>query len=219
MSQADLFARELPTQEGERWTDVRGKEGEYAVSNHGRVLSYESGVMSPSSIREDEHKVVSVGKSGSTLVHRLVIKHHGPAAPTEQHDTVNHIDGDPTNNHIDNLEWVTQRENVCHGALKDMIERWGASTAARRIESWAPEVADKIKGTGEKGRPRALDEKDLACIVQLRKRGQTIADIARRFQVCRKTISKRLQEYVEENGIDLNGKADKQDARRRTFTL
>ena len=50
---------------------------------------------------------------GSTLVHRIVCRAwHGPP-PTPKHQ-VNHIDGDKTNNHPENLEWVTQTENMKH---------------------------------------------------------------------------------------------------------
>ena len=52
------------------------------------------------------------GDKKQLLVHRLVALHFIPN-PYE-HPYVNHKDGDKTNNHLENLEWVTPSENAQH---------------------------------------------------------------------------------------------------------
>ena len=46
------------------------------------------------------------------LAHRLVANAY--IENPYRLSTVNHIDNNPANNHVSNLEWCTQRENIAH---------------------------------------------------------------------------------------------------------
>lgn len=98
----------------EIWKDITGSEGYYRVSSLGRIYS----------VRRD--KILSPGKSRGYLavniklnnirksrsVHRIVAMEFIPNV--ESKPDINHKDLNKENNCIDNLEWVTKRENIRH---------------------------------------------------------------------------------------------------------
>lgn len=59
-----------------------------------------------------ELTVQSPRKTIRAMVHRLVAQVFIPNPENKPH--VNRIDGDRSNNHVSNLEWCTQKENVRH---------------------------------------------------------------------------------------------------------
>lgn len=125
----------------EEWLDIDGYVGLYQVSNLGRVRSldrvvkyisygksvsyFKKGrVLRPIAIGEYEGIQLSVdGVKEKEYIHRLVLKTFSPSDIWDE--TVNHIDGDKSNNKLNNLEWATQKENNLHSrrVLKNGVFR------------------------------------------------------------------------------------------------
>lgn len=82
------------------------------MSSVGRIQNRDGVIFTPKP-RRDGYIQVQIA-SGNYLVHRLVAEAFLPSPPTPEHVEVNHKDGDPTNNRVDNLEWCTKTENVQH---------------------------------------------------------------------------------------------------------
>lgn len=109
----------------EIWKDIRGYEGLYQVSNLGRVKSLER---LDRMGREIKTKILSQSDNGNGYsyvglykdkkgkkvgVHRLVAQMFIPNP--NNLPQVNHLDEDKYNNKIDNLAWVTNKENSNYG--------------------------------------------------------------------------------------------------------
>jgi len=102
----------------EEWKVVAECDGQYYVSNLGRVKSYvyyrEKIVVG--GIQGKGYRKVYIrdkmGNSKQMFVHRLVALAF--IANPDNKKQVNHKDGYKLNNHIDNLEWMTPQENVQH---------------------------------------------------------------------------------------------------------
>lgn len=105
--------------------------GRYQVSNKGRVraLNYnhtgKTNLLKPRTTTSKSMGVyfsVTLSKNGQKhqfLVHRLVATAFIPNP--ENKPFVNHIDENPSNNSVDNLEWVTHLENMKHGTVGKRI--------------------------------------------------------------------------------------------------
>lgn len=122
----------------EIWKDVPGYEGLYQVSNLGEVRSlprYEKdknnklykrkGVILKQSKTTTGYWKVELCKNGtrkSLKVHRLVALAF--IVNTFNKPFINHKDGNPLNNIVDNLEWCTQSENIQHAHDTGLINNF-----------------------------------------------------------------------------------------------
>lgn len=145
----------------EIWKDIKNYEEKYQVSNIGRVKIKENitqrmnmGVlrnykqkeiiMKPQVCYERYLKVSLTDKNGvskNMAIHRLVATHF--IDNKNNYPMVNHIDGDTTNNRVDNLEWCTNSMNITHA-----IEKLGFKPNTKGISPPSPVVQIDIK-TGE----------------------------------------------------------------------
>ena len=118
--------------DAEIWKPIPGYEGLYEASSLGRIRTAEGkttfSARFPHRVwrqrimkqkwqsRKDSKKLdakVCLWKDGEEKTHlvaRLIAMSFLPAPYDKL--TVNHIDGNPQNNRIDNLEWVTNAENI-----------------------------------------------------------------------------------------------------------
>ena len=109
------------------WKDITGYEGLYKISNGGDVFNTKSKRKLKLTITDTGYHKVNLRKNGNVkthLVHRLVALSFisNPKAKPQ----VNHIDENPLNNNVMNLEWCTPRENCNHGTrierIRDLLD-------------------------------------------------------------------------------------------------
>lgn len=116
----------------EIWKDIEGYENLYQVSNMGRVRSYDKidsmgryvkGRLLSLTPDKDGYLHASLSKNGNNKkykVHRLVCKAFIPNP--ENKSEIDHINGDKTDNRVENLKWCTHKENMNNPLTLDIFK-------------------------------------------------------------------------------------------------
>lgn len=104
----------------EIWKDIPGYDGIYQVSNFGNVRSFKCNKIKLLKPLIDKNgyylvRLSNNGKQTSYKIHQLVAITFLNHIPNGHKIVINHIDKNPLNNNVKNLEIVTQRYNLsCH---------------------------------------------------------------------------------------------------------
>lgn len=109
----------------EKWLPCPGFENSYEVSNYGKVRSIDryisgrsglvKGQLIHSDLNQKGYPQLRLYKNNTKYVrnqHRLLTLAFIPNP--NNLPQVNHIDGDKLNNHISNLEWISNSDNMSH---------------------------------------------------------------------------------------------------------
>ena len=139
----------------ESWKDITNYEGYYQISNNGKIKSIRRVILGgrhgkrtvnerilKNVITQCGYLKVTLRKNNidkTFVVHRLVAEAFIPNA--ENKPQVNHIDGNKTNNILNNLEWNDRFENMKHAFKNGLVDykhlvniyKIGCNTTKRQI--------------------------------------------------------------------------------------
>lgn len=162
----------------EQWKDIDGYEGIYAVSNLGRVKSldrivvyidgrqhtYKEKILVQAISKVNGAYYVHLYKNQSRknmIVHRLVAKAF--ILNPENKAEVNHIDGNRSNNTVENLEWSTKIENMHHAFRTGLINNTGTNHG---VNVYSDEKILHVKELLQEGK---LTQKQIAEVTGVKK--------------------------------------------------
>ena len=119
--------------------DIKGFEGQYAVTSCGKVWSYKTHkFLALSTTRTGYAEAILYAGDANhrkhLQVHKLVIEAYKPNTSGRKLEC-DHIDENKQNNSINNLQWVTHKENCNRGSRNCKISKSliGNDNAKKRV--------------------------------------------------------------------------------------
>lgn len=217
----------------EEWRPVVGYEGLYEVSNLGCVRSLDRYVDYKGIVRFRKGKILkqsltTTGYKKVTLcdknhkrkhakVHRLVAMAFIPKPKNK--NLINHKDGNPLNNRMENLEWCTYSENITH-AYQNGLREWSLKGKEDEIikeyltneKATCHSIAKKFNCGDGRSIKRLLIERGIKLrthqesvgkvpyriLMQEFKKGTRNIDISRKYNISLTTVKKYKKKFKKE---------------------
>ena len=137
------------------WREIPDTDGRYFASDDGQIMGPGSRSSGPGALKprldRDGYATVNVYVSGrvrNRKVHRLVLEAFvGPGDGLH----ARHLDGDPSNNRLDNLAWGTASENN-YDMVRHHTHHNGSKTHCPQGHEYTPENTCASPGWGRKCR-------------------------------------------------------------------
>lgn len=99
----------------EKWIDIENLDGNYQISNLGRVRNTKTEkILKCRELNKERYRKITItykGKIFTYQIHRLVLSHFEPNV-NAKFLQVHHIDLNRTNNNLDNLKWLSFEDNI-----------------------------------------------------------------------------------------------------------
>ena len=171
-----LKQRKLKKLNDEVWKVVPSSNDRYFVSNYGRIKSFaynkkDGRIMKCSEVKGFKAVQLKINKVPFRYyVHKLVAEIWIPK-PSEKHIYVTHLDRNLKNNHISNLEWLTQ-ETLDQQYREYFKQKYNASRH--------PKIMTNNK----------LNEKDIKLLKSMLQRGVVQAMIAKMFCISEMQVTR-----------------------------
>ena len=131
------------------WRNVPGYDL-YVCSTQGDIKNRRTNrLLKPAEDKDGYLKVVLVNESGKhyIAVHRVVGFTYIPNP--ENKPQINHIDGNKKNNSVNNLEWVTNKENRVHAIKTGLCDTVGENNGNAKLSAGS---VKKIRALFKSGR-------------------------------------------------------------------
>ena len=122
--------------------DIKGYEGLYAITSCGKIYSYTSKKFLKPIQQKNGYLRICLSKNNirkNFLIHRLVIETYNPVDNMENLQ-VNHLNENKVNNFLNNLQWVTPKDNINYDNRNASIHE-----AARQLNFDSSYLAKSVK--------------------------------------------------------------------------